>query len=79
MSFLRALLSSEETSVDSLGFVAMLFAATLCGLSVAAFVNDPKSWSAPAFAGAAAVLLGAWTAAKTGRDRLTPQPQPETK
>ena len=79
MTFLRALLSRDESEVDTLGLVAMLFALTLCGLAVADFTVDHASGNAPAFAGAAAVLLGAWAAAKTGRDRLTPQPQPETK
>lgn len=77
MNFLRALISGDETSVDSAIFCMLLMLAVFLGISGYLAYTHPETFSLWSFTTSGGSIIGIPVAAKTGRDRWgAPPAQP---
>ena len=78
MNFLRALVSGDESGVDSVVFAGLLALGVFLGISVYAAVKEPASWNGITFATGAGAIIATKAASKTARDRWSQLPAQTT-
>lgn len=74
MTFLRALLSSNDLTADSVVFAMLLCTLTYCGVSAYAGVTHPESWNPMNFGTGAGLVVGSIAVCKGWRDKLSSPP-----
>lgn len=75
--FLRALVSGDESEVDSIVFAGLIALVVVLGLAIWAAIYSPKDFSPINLGTGVGSIIGAAAAGKTGRDRFSPSPLPQ--